>query len=461
MIVQNNRNVCKIMNMNSLVDILESLEKTSSRLEKEDILKKNRDNDLLKRVIVAALDPYTTYGVAKVAVPLRYVKTQNLDETQRFENFLLLLEELSQRKLTGNSAKYTVVSHLAEMTDLERKWANRILLKNLRCGVQDSTANKVWQGCVKPFAVALADTLQTRPNAGGFDIVDEVKYPIAVQPKLDGLRCIAIKEFGKVTMYTRNGTILETAPKIKAYLESFEPFKSGVLDGELMAEDWNESASIVMSKKNSKDDSKLKFHVFDFVALEEWKNLNGVLSQALRRDVLLKIFANCDQLISVVDEYYVENESQLREAYANCLSFGYEGVMLKSRDDSYIFKRSLSILKLKPVSTWEGTVVGTYDGRLGGKREGVFGGFEVLLSNGIVTRVGSGFSDKLKAEVQLAGPESFIGKIVELEGQPDPLTADGLTRDGKVRFPVFTRFREPADVDQRIIETYDKWREQK
>jgi len=453
--------VCKIMNMNSLVDILESLEKTSSRLEKEDILKKNRDNELLRRVIVAALDPYTTYGVAKVAVPLRYVKTQNLDETQRFENFLLLLEELSKRKLTGNSAKYTVVSHLAEMTNLERKWANRILLKNLRCGVQDSTANKVWQGCVKPFAVALADTLQTRPNAGGFDIIDDVKYPVAVQPKLDGLRCVAVKQDGKVTMYTRNGTVLETAPKIKACLEEHKAFVDGVLDGELMAEDWNESASIVMSKKNSKDDSRLKFHVFDFVCINEWKNLRGTTPQRLRREALLNIFQDADPSISVVEEYFVENESQLREAYANCLSFGFEGVMLKDRDEPYIFKRSSAVVKLKPVSTWEGTVIGTYDGRLGGKREGVFGGFEVLLSNGIVTRVGSGFSDKLKAEVQLAGPESFIGKIVELEGQPDPLTTDGLTRDGKVRFPVFTRFREPSDVDPRIIEAYDKWREPK
>jgi hypothetical protein len=50
-------------------------------------------------------------------------------------------------------------------------------------------------------------------------------------------------------------------------------------------------------------------------------------------------------------------------------------------------------------------------------------------------------------------PKEYIGKIVEIEGQPDPATKDGLTKDGKIRFPVFTRFRDVNDVDQAVIET--------
>ena len=48
-------------------------------------------------------------------------------------------------------------------------------------------------------------------------------------------------------------------------------------------------------------------------------------------------------------------------------------------------------------------------------------------------------------------PDNWIGKVVEMEGQPDPLTDNGLTKDGKVRFPVFVRVRDDSDVDQSVI----------
>jgi hypothetical protein len=72
------------------------------------------------------------------------------------------------------------------------------------------------------------------------------------------------------------------------------------------------------------------------------------------------------------------------------------------------------------------------------------------MSNGIITRVGGGYTDKLKSEIGI-DPNAWIGKIVEVEGQPDPMTKDGLTKDGKVRFPVFLRERDLRDVDQKIV----------
>ena len=100
--------------------------------------------------------------------------------------------------------------------------------------------------------------------------------------------------------------------------------------------------------------------------------------------------------------------------------------------------------------TFEGVVVGHYEGNRGTKREGLWGGFEVKLPNNIVTRVGGGFTDKLKSEINL-DPNAWIGRVVEVEGQPDPLTGDGLTKDGRVRFPVFIRERDIRDVDQNLL----------
>jgi hypothetical protein len=92
----------------------------------------------------------------------------------------------------------------------------------------------------------------------------------------------------------------------------------------------------------------------------------------------------------------------------------------------------------------------------GSKREGLWGGFEVVLPNGVVTRVAGGFTDKLKAEINL-DPDSWIGRIFEMKGQPDPQTGDGLTSEGKVRFPVFIRIRDPRDVDPKVLSAGDSY----
>ena len=78
-----------------------------------------------------------------------------------------------------------------------------------------------------------------------------------------------------------------------------------------------------------------------------------------------------------------------------------------------------------------------------------------MLSNGVVTRVGGGFTDKLKAEINM-NPDAWIGRIIEMEGQPDPLTPDGLTADGRVRFPVYIRERDLRDIDQKIVDLQSK-----
>jgi ATP-dependent DNA ligase len=242
-------------------------------------------------------------------------------------------------------------------------------------------------------------------------------------------------------------------PKIKAALESAK-FDNVVLDGEGMAADWNESSSVMMSK-TQKDDSNLYYNVFDAMTFVAWESQvpEKTGTYATRVELVKDVVARCDSdRVRQVPHIMAQNEEELKAYFSKCMDDGFEGVMLKTLDTPYKFKRSNNILKLKPCVTYEGVIVGHYEGRRGTKREGIFGGFEVVLPNGIVTRVGGGFNDAFRADVQLNGPDSYLGKIVEIEAQPDPLTKDGLTYDGKARFPVFVRFRDEGDVDSRVIE---------
>ena len=434
----------------STIDILEQLEYNNSRLFKEELLESQVSNDLLKKVFIAAGDPYTNYYVNKFKMP----KAEGIGvDDLVLEHFLEdICEKLSTRKVTGNAAKDLVARLFADMTGPQQKWCQRILLKNLRCGVQSTTVNKVWPGAIVGFSVQLAETLETRYEEGkGIIICEPIMYPTWVEPKLDGLRCVAVKHSGEVTMFTRNGTVLETLPRIKSLLEA-APWDEFILDGEVMGETWNDSASVVMSRKKGKDDSKMVFHVFDALPFFDWHDQESHLDLEDRLELVKELVSKIgDPVVTQVQGRLANDQEELLAAYLHDTDAGYEGVMVKDLVAPYLFKRSSNIRKLKPIKTFEGIIVGHYEGRRGSKREGLWGGFEVVLPNGVVTRVAGGFTDKMKAEINL-DPNLWIGRIIEMEGQPDPLTGDGLTKDGKVRFPVYIRERDPRDVDQKLNE---------
>jgi DNA ligase-1 len=441
--------------MKTVIQILEDLESVSGRLAKEEILELNIKNKLLKRALVLACDANVPFYVNKFKMPK---PGKGAGGDAALESFLnTIVDKLASRKVTGNAAKDLVDSLFSKMNESEQKWCQRILLKNLRCGVSDSTINKAWPGSIVGFAVQLAETLKSSCVNGKITILDEVEYPVHVDPKLDGLRCIAVKRSGRVTMFTRNGTVLETLPRIAGVLEGLE-YDDFVLDGEALGEDWNESASVVMSSKSKKDDSGMKYHVFDGMSLEEWDAQQGEMTYAERLEYVASILDSLPKgspVVPVVGKI-VKSEKELMKFYSETMDKGYEGIMIKDPSALYRWKRTDAVQKLKPIQTFEGVVVGHNEGRRGSKREGLWGGFNVVLPNGVVTKLGGGFSDKLKAEIDM-DPDVWIGRIVEMEGQPDPMTEDGLSADGKVRFPVFSRVRDASDVDPKVVKAGKKY----
>jgi hypothetical protein len=437
--------------MNNVIETLELLESDNSRLFKERVLTENKNDLLLKDFLTMAFDPWKNWGVAKYNKP-QPLPTRTNHEDVELANFMAILEALNNRVMTGNKAREAVEEAMSGFDELGQKWCERLLWRNLRCGVSAQTINKIWPGSIVPFAVALAESLTTQGVNGDFKIVDPVTYPVRVEAKLDGLRLIAVKDRGEVSLFTRSGTPIETLPRIVQAIKGLKA-DNIVLDGEVMGEDWNESASVVMSSKSKKDDSTMRYHVFDIVNLAAWQTqVSKTHYRARLLDLQLTIGDTEGTPFRYVKSTMAQDETELREFYNECLDEGYEGVMLKRLDTPYQWKRTDSILKMKPVATEEGVVVGWHKANEKTKRAGQFGGFLVLTPNGVITKVGGGYTDDIKARIQAEGPDTYIGRIVEAEHQP-PFTVDG-----KMRFPVFSRFREESDVDPKILEAYATWK---
>lgn len=431
------------------IEILEKLESDNSRLFKDALLREHRSNETLRRALVMAADPWKNWGVVKYDKPKA---VGSLHDDVSLTGFMDLLDSLNERQLTGNAAREAVTRTMVKFDELGQKWAERLLWRNLRCGVSATTINKVWPDSVVPFAVALAESLTTEGVNGDFRITDPITYPVRVEAKLDGLRCIAVKHKGEVSMFTRSGTPIETLPRIRAAIEAL-PSDDFVLDGEAMASSWEDSASVMMSSKSKKDDRDMRYHVFDCLPFSEWQSQRSDAPYFFRLVNLATTLGLPEgSPFRLVKSKTCENETELREFYSECLDEGYEGVMLKDTKAPYRWKRSGAILKLKPVATEEGVIVGWYEAKESTKRAGQFGGFVVLTPNGVTTRVGGGYCDDLKNRIFADGPDTYIGRIAECEHQPP------FTPDGKMRFPVFSRFRDASDVDPKVLVAYESWK---
>ena len=408
-------------------DIMNQIEAVGSRLEKERLLAGENDTRFLKW----ALDPIITFGVtADSDVIIQRYDDENGQEfsgpnrSDWWNEFDVILGKLSRRELTGNAAESAVTALLRSACDRDDViWAGRVINKDLRCGVQVSTANKVFPGLIDPFAVMLAAEYEPDKHSIG---------SMLVEPKLDGLRMVVIS--GQA--FTRNGRTIETVGHILAELAQF-PYL--VFDGEVMGDTDFDADSGRTRRKSTGTDEGLKYNIFDVVTLDEWKAKKTAPLRD-RKLQLKELFETAGlKHCSMVPWQSLAADMQLQELSDKFrdlfVAQGYEGCMLKDPNAPYVFKRSDKLLKFKPFHDADLTVVGFQEGR--GRHKGRLGALLCEDENGIVTRVGSGFEDSERDAIW-SKQDVFLGRIVEVKFQQK-------TPDGKLRFPVFLRTRCDKD----------------
>ena len=421
-----------------MFQIIQELEADNSRLAKEAIIEREKDNVELLEGIHLALSPYITFGVKKVP-SFSGPDGQGLP----WEAFKELCELLATRQLTGDDARSAIELALSASTKAQwNDWYRRILIKDLRCGVSEKTVNKVVKGAVPVFECMLAHD--------GANHEKKIKGVKLLEPKLDGVRCITVVNYEARTViqYTRNGKVLENfshiADSLLTYIDDLG--RSYVLDGEVVSS----SFQPLMKQVHRKDDvqaSDARLMLFDMIPLSEFKEGKSTLGQRRRSNLLRSFkhtFDKCGN-IDVITQTEVDldgmvGEVQFRAYNKEAIEAGYEGIMIKDPNAIYECKRSASWLKQKPFIEVSLTVKAVEEGT--GKNLGKLG---ALICEGeddgkvIHVNVGSGFTDDQRAEYW-DDKDTMLGQIVEVR-------ADAATRSQdsediySLRFPRFLRFR--------------------
>lgn len=181
--------------------------------------------------------------------------------------------------------------------------------------------------------------------------------PHAIQPKLDGMRCIATAK----GLFSRQGKPIKSCPHIwKELTPYFKDDPDIALDGELynhdLKDDFPKLMSILRKEKCSAEDLKtsaetIQYHIYDHA---------GGDSEFSYRTKRLHQIIQESECIKLVETTWVYEEDEYDDLHEQFISMGYEGSMLRT-NDVYQEKRSNHLLKRKdlicpdqlPASLWK------------------------------------------------------------------------------------------------------------
>ena len=419
-----------------IYQILEKLASDNSRIFKESILEEHRNNDVLKRVIDLALNPFTQFYQKKIP---SYMQDEPMFSIEEAMNRLYPLQS---RMVTGNAAIDHLRETLSGCNEDDAKVIERIIEKDLQCGVSVATVNKIWPGLIPTFDVMLCHK-----------DISHIKYPAYAQCKADGARCHLYWDGSNATAFSRSGKQFELHGELNQSAQyMMEPGET--FDGELLVVDSNgnvldrKTGNGILNKANKgtisqEEASRIIFVPWDIVDQtgtipynERWKELS----------TRFELIGTVNNKFREIETRIVNNVEEAQEFFGEMIAKGQEGAVLKNIDNVWEGKRVKSCGKMKSEEEADLIVVGWEEGT--GKNVGRLGNLICETADGkLRVSVGTGFSDNQR---ECFVPENTIGTIVTVRyNQRIKSKTDKLE---SLFLPRFVEFREDKDVANTIEE---------
>lgn len=422
------------MNVNQ---IFEDLAANNSRLFKLEYLKQHRDNVLLRDVIRAALDTFTQYYIRKIP---EYKQIGNTDIT--LQEALGQLSYLSNRIYTGNKGIEHLRSILCNLPPESAKVIERIIAKDLKCGVSVSTANEIWPGLIHEYPCMLCSGYEEK-------LVDKIPFPAYVQLKLDGMRFNAIVRSGEVEFRSRSGKEITLLGFLEDEFKEMAGDIDLVFDGELTVQKdgvtLNRQTGNGILNKASKgtisaeEASMVHATIWDMIPYEYFKDGEYTKPYAQRfnyvKTCVNKLFTG---KVSAVPNNEVNNAEEANELFAKYYQAGEEGIILKDTNGIWENKRSKHQIKYKGELECDLKIVGLEEGA--GKYQGKLGALVVESSDGILkVSVGSGLTDADRTNLNTT---TILGKVIAVKYNARIKNKQG---EDSLFLPIFIEVREDKD----------------
>ena len=318
-----------------VIDILNEIKSSTGSNAKKEILSRNVDNVLLRKILLYGLDQFTPFNIVKVP---RVIERSVLpDENDRWSLFFDTADRCVSREVSGNAAISEMHYALSSAREDEEMWMRRVLKKHLAIGASTKTVNKVFPDLVPTFDVSLAQKFDHTRVAE--------KRTVCVEPKLDGIRCFAIVREGEANLYARSGKLITNFDDTIG--RDLSGLGDGCYDGELMGEDFT-SLMRQAYRKEDVDTSSTYLSLFDFLHLSEWRSGNTIMTCRDRYEELTRRVSDkrcCS--VKVITRYEIEPDvEKIETLHRIFVDSGFEGAMIKDLDAPYRFGRGYEVMKL-------------------------------------------------------------------------------------------------------------------
>ena len=218
------------------------------------------------------------------------------------------------------------------------------------------------------------------------DFETKIKYPVYIQPKLDGVRALAYlnsmesptKE--NVVLYSRqqkdwpnnssNNNIRECLLPILIKYYDREKSESVFLDGEFYEQ--NNSLQSINKIVRGQEGGLMQYHIYDMFYPSYEKEPFSTRTQTLAK-IYADLTPKSQQYVKLVPTHIANTEIMNNKLYADYLDKKYEGIIIRTSDGPYLKSsikkseelRSKHLLKRKPLLTDEFEVVDYTEGEKG------------------------------------------------------------------------------------------------
>ena len=430
-----------------ILSILQELEANPSRNFKIELLTQHKDNDLLKAVCRLANDPFTQFYQRKIP----QYEYELMDSPYELKWAIDSLSKLSTRMFTGNNAIFVLKEILSCISSDDAKVIERIIQKDLKCGVNTSTINKVWKNLIPEYPCMLCSPFEQK-------LVDKIKFPAIVQKKEDGMRFNAIVKNGTVEFRSRNGKEITGLDSLGQEFIDLATGKDLVFDGELLVTNVDGELCIrqegngILNKAvkgtiSEEEADRVVATLWDLIPYDDFiagSTLQNYSYRFNRLEYLVDRFVIAMK-INLVETFDVHSIEQTQEIFQKYLADGHEGIILKDPKSLWENKRSKGQIKFKAELDCDLKIVGIQEGE--GRISGMLGALICESDDGIVkVNVGSGFTDEQRRTIT----SDVIGKIVAVKYNA---RIKNVKDEESLFLPVFLEIREDkevADVSSKI-----------
>jgi ATP-dependent DNA ligase len=343
---------------------------------------------------------------------------------------------------------------LGSLSNEDAKIIERIIAKDMRCGVSEATVNKIWPGVISTYPVMLAS---------GYDqkLVNNIELPALVQLKLDGMRFNAIVKGKAVEFRSRNGKELNIPnPSFPIpFIKMAETYgQDMIFDGELLIADFDgkpvnrQTGNGILSKAikgtmSETEASNVRATLWDaipYTAFTAGKDTTPYKDRMSKlENAITHVNSTFTQFRHYINLAWTQEVSTLYHAHSifeKFLSDGQEGIILKSKTGIWEDKRSKEQVKFKGELECDLIIVDWEEGT--GKNKGRLGALVCESSDGVIrVNVGSGYSDEQRGEYTFS---KVVGKIATVRYNARIKERSGETES--LFLPRFIELREDKDA---------------